>query len=198
MGIANASTSKRGGGNGHPRVGAGAGESSSSSILCVVVACHGIAVAIPVERVLRLVLPDQLEVEETATTTKNKERRRRIVRVDEERFVVVNLGELFGLAPLGDAAVLLKIPHENASVTIALMTGVCLVVDQVRPEMSFPALAFRSRGYAFLGAFNAKTVAGATASSSYGVLIDPTSLLDHAELSMAMRDLQESDGGGGG
>jgi hypothetical protein len=161
--------------------------------LCVVVECHGFVCALGVGCVTRLALPD-------VVTGLDGKPDGRVVDVEGEKFAAWDLGLLFGLRPLGSAWILLDVPWRGGAVPIALRTGQCLVVDRVRPQASLPAAAFRARGRAFLGAFDAAAfVTGKVDTGTFGVLVDPTSLLDDAELAAskaAVAAAASSRGGG--
>ena len=103
------------------------------SELCVVVGCHTFVSAIPTRFVSRLVLNEDVEV------AKQKE----LVYSSGETFVNANLGTLLGLPPLGEACVLLQVPHAGTRVAIALRTGPCLAVRDVCVEAPLPAATNR-------------------------------------------------------
>ncbi len=152
------------------------GEGSDGGELSVVVGCHGFVCAFGVQWVTRLVLPDEVTPWEGHPDA-------RLVNVAGEAYAAWDLGALFDLGPLTSAWVLLGIPYEGGRLPIALRTGPCIAVKKVRAEMSLPVLAFRARGKAFLGAFDASAlVAEKLAVGTFGVVIDPTALLNWPEL----------------
>jgi hypothetical protein len=166
--------------NGGPQPRAEGGE------LSVVVGCHGFVCAIGVQWVARLVLPDEVVAAGGGDHG-------RLVEVAGDSYAAWDLGDLFGLAPLASAWVLLAVPYEGGRLPIALRTGPCLVVQKVRPELSLPVAAFRARGRAFLGAFDAAAVvADKLDVGTFGVVIDPSRLLTATELASSAALLSEA------
>ena len=164
--------------NGHAVHRADAGE------LSVVVECHALVCAFGLSCVRRLVLP--AAVREVGGA---------IVESDNERYAAWDLGVLFGLRPLTRAWALLDIPYGGSSVSIALRTGACLVVQRIAPETSLPAAAFRARGIAFRGAFDAGAVLpDRVAAGTVGIVIDPARLFEPSELSTSVARLARTEG----
>ena len=162
------------------------GDGGDGGELSVVVGCHGFVCAFGVQWVTRLVLPDEVTPWEADPDT-------RLVSVAGEAYAAWDLGALFGLGLLASAWVLLGIPYEGGRLPIALRTGPCIVVKKVRAEMSLPVLAFRARGKAFLGAFDASAlIAEKLAVGAFGVVIDPTALLDRPELAASASSISKA------
>ncbi|HYQ01848.1 MAG TPA: hypothetical protein VER96_24410 [Polyangiaceae bacterium] len=149
----------------------------AQSELCLVVACHTFVVAIPVRFVTRLVLNEDV----TKVPTSGPE----LVQSGGEQFVASNLGALLDLPPLNEAWVLLRVPHAFSRVPLALRTGACLVVREVRVEAPLPPGLFRARGEAMLGAFVADASRGFSGGALYGLMLDVTQLWTRAELDAA-------------
>ena len=138
--------------------------------LCVVVACHAFPCALPARRVVRLLLPD--EVPDAADG---------VIRAVDGVFAAWNLGELLQLGPLGDAWVLLHVPHRGATVPIALQTGVCLSVQPLATRFPLPPGLFHARPAALWAAFLAHEVRAGQA-GLVGLHFDPARAWTAAEL----------------
>ena len=149
----------------------------AQSELCIVVACHTFVVAIPARFVTRLVLNEDV--------TPAPDGGPGLVQSDGELFVASNLGPLLGLPPLGEAYVLLHLPHAGGRVPLALRTGPCLVVREVSVEAPLPHGLFKARGEAMLGAFVADASRGLNGGALYGLVLDAANLWTRAELDAA-------------
>jgi hypothetical protein len=152
---------------------------AARSELCIVVSCHTFVVAIPARFVTRLVLDEDV----TPAPDAGPE----LVQSGGERFVAANLGPLLELPALKEAWVLLHVPHAGGRVPIALRTGACLVVREVRVDAPLPQGLFKSRGDAVLGAFIAGASRGFGGSTLYGLMLDVGKLWTDAELASAAR-----------
>lgn len=155
-------------------------QARATSELCVLVACSGFLVAIPVRCVSRLVLPDDvtgldLRMEGPCLGT---------LRVDGEPYAGWDLGQLLGVEPTDASWVLLRVAYGGRTVAIALRTGACLMVQPLRPETSLPGTIFRARGRAFPAAFDAAAVQG-NMPTLFGVWLDPLHLLTAQELRLS-------------
>lgn len=147
--------------------------------LCIVVACHTFVVAIPVRFVTRLVLNEDV--------TPAADGRAGLVQSGGELFFASNLGALFDLPALGEAWVLLRLPHAGGRVPLALRTGACLMVRAVSVEAPLPHGLFKTRGEAITGAFVADASRGYEGEALYGLLLDIGKLWTGAELETAAR-----------
>lgn len=159
---------------------------SPRSELCVVVACHTFACAIPVRYVERLALDEDV---------KAVPGRSAVVESNGERFAAANLGTLLGTPQLGQAWVLLRVPVANGVVPIALRTGPCLMVRQVAIEAPLLPGLFERRGAAVLGAFTAGTQRGFAEQIAYGLVLALHQLWEPRELEH-LRKLVSSEGRG--
>ena len=149
----------------------------AQSELCLVVACHTFVVAIPVRFVTRLVLNEDVKPAPVGGPE--------LVQSGSELFVASNLGALLDLPPLHEAWVMLQVPHAGGRVPLALRTGACLVVRELRVEAPLPTGLFRARGEAMLGAFVADASRGFNGGVLYGLMLDVANLWTRAELDAA-------------
>lgn len=149
--------------------------------LSIVVGCHTFVCAIPTRLVLRLALGEDLE-----PTSRGDDR---MIVANGEWFKVVNLGELLGVPPLDGAWALLRLPHGERHVSIALRTGACLAVRSVEVEAPLPSGLFEARGDAVLGAF----VAEDQAPKTYGLVLNVEALFSAAELEAAANALARAE-----
>jgi hypothetical protein len=117
--------------------------------LGVIVACHHLVCAISTERVIRLVLPEN--VTEVSPG---------ILGIDRERFAIWDLGERLGLPSTRVAWCLLRIPSASGDIPLALATGRCHVVGPLPTRRSLPTELFSSRGVAIAGVFVDETRCG--------------------------------------
>lgn len=149
----------------------------AQSELCLVVACHTFVAAIPVRFVTRLVLNEDVTPAPVGGPA--------LVQSAGEPFVAANLGTLLDLPPLREAWVMLQVPYAQGAVPLALRTGACLVVRDVRVEAPLPSGLFKARGEAMRGAFVADASRGFNGGALYGLLLDVTKLWTRAELDAA-------------
>lgn len=115
--------------------------------LFVVVVCHAFPCALSSRWIVRLLLPDEVRVRDAG-----------VIEVEDRLFAAWNLGEMLGLDPLGDAWILLDVPHDGASVPIALQTGACLAAQPLTTRFPLPSGLFHARRGALGAAFVAKEV----------------------------------------
>jgi hypothetical protein len=135
-------------------------------------------VAVPVRSVTRLVLPHEVEI----VSEKHEAASLGVVKIGGEAHAAWDLGELLGLDPIAAAWILFRVAHEGTTLSIALRTGACLMVQPLRPEVSIPGAVFSARGKAFPSAFATSSVRGKTP-ALYGLWLDPARLLTGDELS---------------
>jgi hypothetical protein len=145
--------------------------------LCVFFDCHGMVVAMPVRRVERLLLAEEVAVRPESSHGVS------IALVQRRPYAAWNLGRLLELPPLSTAWVLLRIPHEGADLPLALNTGRCLLVGSLgRHVTSIPPGLFRDRHSALWGTFPTGEVSGARLGGVMGLCLDPLRLWHGPEL----------------
>ncbi|HVR61312.1 MAG TPA: hypothetical protein VMU50_05400 [Polyangia bacterium] len=171
--------------------------------LCVVLACHHVVCALPIDNIDRLVLPDAVEAlpsprpaaggprEDPAAAVPD------VVRVGERFFAAWDLGVLFGLGPVAGAWVLLSLMHEGVEVWLALRTGPCFAVQSLRNLMKLPSEVFQSRRGALTDGF-ATAAVKKEIEADVGVLVDPRGLWSRQELQMSAAVLAAVEGRGRG
>ena len=155
--------------------------------LCVVLACHQLVCAVPARWIERLVRPE--EVASIAAPASPDRHRPPLVLVGERHFAGYNLGTLLGLAPLDGAWLLMRVPHKQDEIPIALHTGTCLVVQHLAPGVAFPGGVFRARAGAIVSAFPARSIKGRVA-AEIAFWLDPARLWSDDELAGAAAALE--------
>lgn len=151
------------------------GGRTADAELFVVVACHAFPCALPARRVVRLLLSDEVPAAEGG-----------VIRAEGGVFAAWNLGEMLHLDALGDAWVLLNVPHGDGTVPIALQTGVCLAVQPLATRFPLPPGLFHARQAALEAAFLAHEVRAAQA-GLVGLHFDPARAWTAAELDRSAR-----------
>jgi len=157
---------------------------SGAPELSVFIDCHGVVLALPVRRVERLVLSEEVSV--------LPERQGVAIAVaGGQRYAAWNLGWLLELPPLDTAWVLLRVPHEGAELPLALSTGRCLLVAPLAQGVvaSLPLGLFRGRPSALWGAFSVKGFEGAKLGGVMGLCLDPLRLWSREELALSASTL---------
>ena len=167
--------------------------------LCVVLGCHQIVCALPIEDVDRLVLPESVQAVEYSRTASGLAGDGRtplpdVVRVGEKLHAAWDLGVMFGLRPISGAWVLLSQVHEGAPIWLALRTGPCFAVQTLRNLMPFPGGNLHQRQGALTNGFATSAVAKERLDSSVGVLVDPRGLWTQQELQASAAVLAAVDG----
>jgi hypothetical protein len=152
--------------------------------LAVLVACHSFLVAIPTRNVVRLFLPD--EVSEVAIVEGRGGLLGTLVAGDR-LCAAWDMATLLELAPLRSAWVVLDVDRGGQRASIALRTGVCALVAEIRPEASLPGRLFRTRAQAFPAAFAAQST-GTQMPALFGLWLDAARLFTDDELA-ASRDV---------
>lgn len=146
---------------------------SAGEGLSVVVRCHHLLFAIGAHRVSRLLLGDEVPVEDD-------ERRGAAVTVAGHRFAAWDLGELLALPATKDAWVV--VAGEGGLPPLALRTGPCVAVVELRGPTRLPTALFRARGRAFGAAYPTTSRAGALAAGGgLAIALDPDRLLSADE-----------------
>ncbi len=149
--------------------------------LSVLVACHSFLVALPTRSVVRLFLPD--EVTEVARDGENGAFLGTL-RAGTRVCAAWDLGRMLELEPLDSAWVVLDVDRGGRRVSIALRTGVCALVVEVRPEASLPGRLFRARSQAFPAAFAASPY-DPRGQALFGLWMDPARLFTDEEISLS-------------
>jgi hypothetical protein len=179
--------------------------------LCVVLACHHVVCALPIDNVDRLVLPEAVEPVEAPRQAAGRARELRdgsrslaetpvpdVVRVAGKCFAAWDLGVLFGLGPVSGTWVLLSLMHESAEISLALRTGPCYAVQTLRNLMKLPGEIFAERRGALTDGFATSAVKKSDLHTNVGVLIDPRGLWGRHELQMSAAVLNAIEGRGNG
>lgn len=180
--------------------------------LCVVLGCHRLVCALPIDHIDRLVLPDAVEALDTPAPTAPPARRSaaaadqassageapvpEVVRVAGKHFAAWDLGVLLGQGPVQGAWVLLSLVHDGGELALALRTGPCYSVQSLRNLMRFPAEVFEERRGALTDGFATSAVRRADLESNVGVLIDPKGLWTRPELQVSAAVLEAVGGRG--
>jgi len=169
--------------------------------LCVVLGCHHVVCALPIDNIDRLVLPDAVEPIETAPSAAVRARDLEaesavpeVVRVAGRCYAAWDLGVLFGLAPVSGAWVLLSLMHEGAEVALALRTGPCFAVQTLRNLIKLPGEIFQERRGALTDGFATSAVRKADLDTNVGVLVDPKGLWSRQELQISAAVLDAVEG----
>ena len=152
---------------------------SGAPELSVFLECHGFVLAMPIRRVERLVLSEEV-------TVKSESQGVPIAVAGNQRYAAWNLGRLLELPPLDTAWVLLRIPHEGAELPLALSTGRCLLVAPLNQGVSsLPPGMFRERHNALWGTFPVQGIKGAKLAGVMGLCLDPLRLWNRQELALS-------------
>lgn len=185
-------------------------EDQTKARLCVVLGCHRLVCAVPIDNIERLVLPDAVESLEAALPAGAEPRPARgdrgpttedaaapgVVRVAGKCFAAWDLGVLLGLGPVEGAWALLSLIHEGAELALALRTGPCYAVQPLRNLLKLPSEVFQERPGALTDGFATSVVKRNDLESNVGVLIDPKGLWTRAELQMSAAVLAAAAGRG--
>jgi len=177
--------------------------------LCVVLGCHHVVCALPIDNIDRLVLPDAVERVEPPPADDGSARDARrtgaaaagevrvpdVVRVGTHSYAAWDLGLLFGLGPVSGTWVLLSLTHDGAGVRLALRTGPCFAVQTLRNLLRLPGEIFEERRGAMTDGFATETVATPSRlEASVGVLVDPRGLWTGQELQISAAVLDAVEG----
>ncbi len=149
--------------------------------LAVLVACHSFLVAIPTRSVVRLYLPDEV------TNFRRTEGRAPFLGTLEaggRTCAAWDLGGMLELPDLHAAWVVLEVEHEGRAVSLALRSGACVLVTELRPEASLPGRIFRRRARAFPAAFAANHLE-LEVPALFGMWLDPARLFSREELTVS-------------
>jgi hypothetical protein len=160
------------------------------SELAVLVACHTFLVAIPARSVVRLFLPD-----EVTPHIREGDALLGTVRAGDRTCVAWDLGRLLELEATKAAWVVVDVASEGRVLPVALRTGVCALVAEVRADLSLPGRIFKKRGLAFPAAFAANTL-GVEVPALFGLWLDPARLLGSAEIAASRAALDDASSEG--
>lgn len=160
----------------------------SAEELCVVFELGAFTCALPTRFVARLETSYEAELRQSAVPAGAPLALLGTVVVGGEGFGAWDLGALLQAPSAHDAWVALRVEGPVGPVRIALRTGRCIGVMPVRPQMALVSVLFRARGRAFRGAF--ELAAAREAERRVGVLLDPTHLLEPAELELSAQVAQ--------
>jgi hypothetical protein len=148
--------------------------------LGVFVACQHLVCVIPTEQVIRLILP----TEATELTPG-------VLLVNGQSFAIWDLGERLGLESAREAWCLVRVPYNSRELLLAIGTGRCWSVSQLRETKPLPRQLFRDKRSAISGAFAADPERHA---ALLGVQLDLLRLWTPAELKACETLLHEGDG----
>jgi hypothetical protein len=169
--------------------------------LCVVLGCHQVVCALPIDNIDRLVLPEAVEPVDAAQPAsvrshdaEAKSAVPEVVRVGGKHYAAWDLGVLFGLTPVSGAWVLLSLMHDGAEVALALRTGPCFAVQTLRNLIKMPGEIFQNRRGALTDGFATSVVRKAELDSNVGVLVDPKGLWTRQELQISAAVLDAVQG----
>lgn len=145
--------------------------SVAGSSEAVVVQCHGVACALPIRFVSRLVLPEQVETSEGSSLV--------YVAGRSTPHMAWDLGERLGMSRVDAAWVLLELPHRGDTLSMALRTGTCLTIDSLPPPIPLPPSLFAHRAHAIAGLFHTNAKHGG---ATFGIVVDVEHLWSPSEL----------------
>jgi hypothetical protein len=130
-----------------------AASADSASALRVFVHCVPWVLALPAERVERLLLRDEVYLDRSEGV--NAAAALGVVRIGPSVYPAWDLGLLLGLPPQRDAWVLLHVPFSPAPLPLALRTGPCLsaAVLPTTALYTLPPALYRERPGLVTGAF---------------------------------------------
>jgi hypothetical protein len=155
------------------------------------VRCHQQLFAVATEVVERLVLPAAVRLlvpDEAPTEVRSASldpREPAVVAVDQQLYAAWDLGQLLQLPPLADAWILMRVPHDEGHIPVALRIGTCLSVGRLTAATPLPAGVFRARQAAFSDVFTVDPNRASGAEALFGVCLDPLRLWTTAELESA-------------
>jgi hypothetical protein len=154
--------------------------------MSVVLGCHHLVCALPIAGLDRLALPDAAKLRAApgrpGSDSTGGVPAPDVVRVGEQDFAAWDLGELLGLAPLSGAWVLLRVKYGGKDLPLALRTGPCFAVQELRRLMPLPPAIFQGHRPALSEAFATSAVRTARLASNVGLWIDPARLWQPGEL----------------
>jgi hypothetical protein len=154
----------------------------ASSRLCVLSRCKWLVCAIPVDSITRLVLPEEVTV--TGTTPGES----MIAHYGGRQWAAWDLGLLLEVGPTASSWMFLELPDAHGAIALALRSGICLRVQELRAELALPRELFRARRDAFAGGFAVSSVTDDSDEQGVlGVAIDLARLWTPAELESSRR-----------
>ena len=160
--------------------------------LCVVFSCEELVCALPTRWVERLVLPsdvtviagDRAQPEASGETW-------RLAQVNQRLYAACDLATQLGLEQVGAAWALLRVPHGDRVLPIALQIGPCLVVQPLGRGLPLPAGVFRARSGAVAAAFPTTLLESKVKLTDVGLRLDPENLWTEPELEDAVALLSD-------
>ncbi len=189
----------------------GAGSASSASgateakgELCVFVACHGFQVSVPVRRVERLILYEDVAEPLGHTVRSGKglvpltqpsSDGTAVIQVGAQAYARWDLGALLELPHLKHAWILMRVPVQGYEVPVALATGACRIVQPLSQTAPLPPGMFRARRSALWAAFEAPK--RLEDDGRVGLCLDPLRLWTSEELSRSQDALRAVRAAGG-
>lgn len=154
------------------------------STLSVLVECDALLCAIPTAQVSRLLLEDDVKV----TSSPDDPERPLRLSIGNEQWLGFDLGSLLEVGSTSGAWVLLSLSLGGRPLPVALRTGRCVAVREVRAGIDLPARAFRARPRALRSVFPLEGL-GVPTHAICGTRLDPEGLLEGAPMRHALAAL---------
>jgi hypothetical protein len=149
-----------------------------NAVLCVLVRCHTLVVAVPARLVLRMALAD-----EVATTRASNGAL--LARSGDAVLPAWDLGALLGLSSPTAAWLFLSVDGGAQPVSLALATGRCLAVRPLPAPTPLPSGLFKKHSDAVVGAFRVDDTLRSQGAGIVGVWLDPLRLLGATAITTA-------------
>lgn len=154
------------------------------SSLSVLVECDALLCAIPTSSVARLLLDDEVTVLSSGDDPERPSR----LSIGKESWFGFDLGALLEVGSTRGAWVLLSLSLGGRPLPVALRTGRCVAVREVRGGIDLPGRAFRARPRALRSAFPLEGL-GVPTQATCGTRLDPEGLLEGAPMRHALAAL---------
>ena len=149
-----------------------------AAVLCVLVRCDRLVVAIPARLVTRLVLDDEVRTTRTPSGAAR-------VRSGDTELPAWHLGEILGVRSPVAAWLFLAADDGPRPVALALATGPCLAVRPLSAPEPLPHGLFQKHSDAIAGAFRVDSALRGRGAGIVGLWIDPVRLIGASTLAGA-------------
>jgi hypothetical protein len=170
-------------------------DSRAREELCLYLDCAPYLLAVETRWVERLLLAEEVLVTEPDGSEIAADRPLRgdaIVRAGGAAFAAWDLDALLEVKAGRRAWVLMQLPAAPRAAAVALRTGPCLFVRELKASVALPPGLFRSRTHAITHAFAAADVKAGAAAAPVGIQLDPTRLFSNDELDRAQSTLTKA------